>query len=151
MQSPKYIFYLSQNNNTLFFKKDMFINESNQIRWSEIHVTQFVIFPMYKKIYKKIMDEGSSLTINIENFNENVDGVENYTCKMLNIDEPYKYDNRYSSKIIDPAQFTINGNIVELKVNLLMDNGPIDEWFYSEDEKDAADNSVIFEIELYFK
>jgi hypothetical protein len=102
-------------------------------------------------MYKEAMCKDSTITINIESFDENVDGEKYYTLKMLSINKPYKYNNGYSSKITDPTQFTIKGNMVELKVNLLMDNESIDEWFYSEDEKDAADNATMFEIELYFK
>jgi hypothetical protein len=146
MQSPKYIFYLTGNNNILSFKKDMFINESNQITWTEIHVTQFVIWSPYKKIMWP--HEGTSMTIKIENFNENIDAEDNYTFKILNVDEPYKYDNRYSSKIIDPTQFTIKDNKVELKLNILIENDPIDKWSYIDDD---MYDSTLFEIELYFK
>jgi hypothetical protein len=92
--------------------------------------------------------EGTSMTIKIENFNENIDAEDNYTFKILNVDEPYKYDNRYSSKIIDPTQFTIKDNKVELKLNILIENDPIDKWSYIDDD---MYDSTLFEIELYFK
>ncbi len=158
MQSPKYTFYLSQNNNILIFDKKNFLNKENKIKWSEIHITQFIIHPKFKNEILLIPnDYCSSICLSIENFNENINVIketgkiiyENYTLNLLDISIPYNYNGKYSSKIINNENFIKNENNIELKIKILIDGDEIDNYFYVDDED--ANTSTIFEIELFFK
>lgn len=163
MRSPKYTFYLSKYTDTIAFDKSMFLSEDNKIKWSEIHITQFAIEPHYKCILipcaahpgDRDFTECTSITLNIENFNENIDKKSNnYTLNILDIEKPYSYDKMYASKIVDPTKFTVKGDKVIFKIAMLKDNEPFSKDDWPEDkyrEVDDDENIILFQIELFFK
>jgi hypothetical protein len=166
MRSPKYTFYLSKYTDTIAFDKSMFLSEDNKIKWSEIHITQFAIEPGYKYMlipfigkYSKIddyirgYDYNTSITLNIENFNENIDEKSNnYTLNILDIEKPYSYDKMYASKIVDPTKFTVNGDKVIFKIAMLKDNEPFSKHDWPDDKyRDDENPNILFHIELFFK
>ena len=151
MNSPKYIFQLTKKNNILSFDKNTMINSENKIKWNEIHITQFIIHPFFKND----IIEGSnmcytSLSIDIENFNENINGRKNYTFQLLDVSTKYIYNGLYSSKIINNTNFIENNEKIELKLNIIINDEFNTSDFYN-DENDEFDDATICEIELFFK
>lgn len=150
MSSPKFIFYLSQSNNVLKFNKTLLCDSNNKFKYSEIHISQFIVHSKYKqKIIEFSNDYCSSITVSIDNFNENVDMENNYTIKILDIQHPYIYNNSYSSKSTQEV-ISIYGNEVHLKLDVFIDNETSNNFFYLDEDPDSKE-ATIFEIELFFK
>lgn len=149
MSSNKFIFYLSQINNVLKFNKSLLCDSYGKFKYSEIHISQFIIHSKYKKQLLDLSKYScSSITISIENFNENVD-KDKYTFKMLDIQYPYVYNNSYSSKLTHEI-LSIYGNEIHLKLDILVNNDKSNDLFYLDEDPDSTD-ATMFEIELFFK
>jgi len=159
MQSPKFMFYISSDDKTISFNKNILLTNDNKIKYNEIHITQIIIHPKLKKSVMLLNGNDryyTSLNIDIENFNENiVNFSENkYTLTLLDMMSPYNYDGTYSSKIINNSSFVLNGENIELKFVVKIGNDSLN--FYTEnvsDEKEYefdADETLI-ELELFFK
>jgi hypothetical protein len=146
MSSPKFIFYLTQNNNILSFDKNIMIDVNNKIKWNEIHITQFIIHKEYK-------DDIRNISLSIDNFNENIDmsnESNNYTIKLVDVNNQYFYNNLHSSKITNNIDFIENNNKIHFKLDIMINNNPINDYFFL-DSDDESNEVTLFEIELFFK
>lgn len=153
MQSQKFIFYISRNTEKISFDKNMMFNDDNELKYNEIHITQLYILPNLKKSIDILNSTHTGLLqINIEKFNYNIIGSQNYTFSLLDMMTPYKYNGMCASKITDKSTFTMNGEKIELRIGILIGGEDLRCYTDNVDENlEFADDEDLIHMELLFK
>lgn len=145
MSSNKYIFYLSKNNNILKISKShLNINNNNNKNYTEIYMSQCIIYPKYKKQLITSDENLTSLSISIINLDLNYDKYNSYTFKIFDINSPY-IKNSLSSNI-NNSLFNSSNNDIELIFNVYVNNENIFNKLTIDNDSDS-----IIQIELFFK
>lgn len=148
MSSNKFVFQLSKNNNILRINKcDLNRNNNNNniINYTEIYMSQFTIYPKYKKqLLSSNDDDLTSLLISIPSASFNYDKNKTYTFKICDINS--KYVKNTCSSNVNIGTFNNDCSYFELAFYFTINNENIFNKLTIADDSDT-----IIEIELFFK
>ena len=165
MRSPKFIFYIKKGTKVLSFDKRIMLGACG-ILYDEIHISQLVILPKFNKrihLLDYSIKQYLLLTINIENFNENIHEfntgkdkvLKKYTQIIPVINIPYNYNGIYSSKILNKNYIGCGKRNVEFKINIFIDDSEYTEYteellHHTTKYKFEEDEDLIL-LEVFFK